>query len=367
MLESNASGTVLSSPGEEGVTTVAPVEGVTTVAPVEGVTTVAPVEGVTTVAPVEVVTAAPGKGTTAPGEATTTEYVSPGPGPVMPALPTLDLSKFTTLPVQSTTGKIEVSGTTGIIVTYTTETTESEITEPITTAPPACYGQYGERLNPGDTWNSSCEACICNSVSGMSECAPRQCEKEIICEEDEKRVLLQPGGSCCGYCEPLTCRHNGTEYAIGHSFRDPANPCVMYTCKTSGLAVIVDQCPTQTYCKKASRKYDAVGCCYTCDTTCKPNPVVVEIEVTYATSLQQKKTTNCKAKVPMAKCIGECKNSLRYDYGIHRVVHEFSCCKEDKFETRTAELSCENGEKKKYTFQYTTTCTCFPCYSTAQH
>ncbi|KAL0612308.1 Mucin-19 [Plecturocebus cupreus] len=48
--------------------------------------------------------------------------------------------------------------------------------------------------------------------------------------------------------EPRTCLFNNTDYEIGASFDDPSNPCVSYSCKDTGFAAVVQDCPKQTWC-----------------------------------------------------------------------------------------------------------------------
>ncbi|XP_041442414.1 mucin-19 isoform X16 [Xenopus laevis] len=256
-------------------------------------------------------------------------------GPVLPAKPTVDISKYT-------------------------NTTTTKSTVPTTTIPPkaTCCGSSGESVQAGHMWQTGCDVCTCNGTSGKTQCAPRQCEKEIICKSDERRVLRKPGKSCCGYCEPLTCKHNGTEYKLGATFIDKSNPCITYRCDASGLTVNVKSCPNEQVCSKSERTYDSDGCCFSCDTSCKPVPATVGIQGEYD---YQNEKTNCSANIIMAKCSGQCQHKLTYDTIDNKVVTKCRCCKADRVEPRKAHLVCDNGKKKIYKYKHITSCKCTSC------
>lgn len=59
-------------------------------------------------------------------------------------------------------------------------------------------------LQDGDTWELGCNVCTCDGTTGIMDCAPRNCDQEVVCGENEKRVFgdsaNQSGDSCCGYC-----------------------------------------------------------------------------------------------------------------------------------------------------------------------
>ncbi|XP_031754866.1 integumentary mucin B.1 [Xenopus tropicalis] len=248
-------------------------------------------------------------------------FPPPVAGPVVPAKPTIDISKFT---------------------------------------PQTCCGPSGLPVQKGQMWQTGCDVCTCNGTSGKTQCVPRHCEKEIICKKDERRVLRKPGKSCCGYCEPLTCRHNGIEHKLGATFKDGENPCITYRCDTTGLTVNVKSCPNQQFCTKSRRSYDPDGCCYSCDTSCKPVPAKVGITAEYG---HERQKTNCSAIIAMTKCSGECEHVLSYDKKEDKVVNMCKCCKATHTETRDADLACENGMTKTYKYKHITTCKCIPCTS----
>ncbi|XP_075062066.1 integumentary mucin B.1-like [Mixophyes fleayi] len=233
-------------------------------------------------------------------------------------------------------------------------------------SPEGCHGLSGEMLKDGDTRQLGCNVCTCNGKSGNLECVPYQCNETIVCAENERKVFGDPtkqsGASCCGYCEPQICKHNGTEYKINDSFRDPENPCLVYTCDVTGLTAWADRCLKQKYCTKDRRTYDEFGCCYTCDTSCKPTPASMELSIMYS-DLKDKVLLKCSAFVEMAKCNGECKDSLRYDTDQHKVINDCFCCREQTSETRNIILTCNDKSKKIYPYKHITSCKCNACYT----
>ncbi|XP_056425837.1 integumentary mucin B.1-like [Hyla sarda] len=260
------------------------------------------------------------------------QVIVPDAGPVFPHLPTFDFQKYLTQTVHD------------------------------------CCGPSGEILNDGDTWEFGCNVCTCNGITGIMDCEPRDCDQEVVCGENERKVFTdltkQSKDSCCGHCEPLTCKHNGTDYKINETFIDPENPCVVYTCEVTGLSVWVDTCPKQKYCTKDRRTYDENGCCYTCDNSCKPSPTTIELTITY-TDFDDNYEGSCSSFVTMAKCSGECEEAKsRYDTDMHKVVSDCYCCKDVASEERTIDMMCEDGSIRPYTYSHITACSCNACTDT---
>ncbi|ELV11289.1 Mucin-19, partial [Tupaia chinensis] len=110
-------------------------------------------------------------------------------------------------------------------------------------------------------------------------------------------TTVAPGGS---NTEPRTCLFNDTDYAIGTSFSDPRNPCVTYSCNNTGFTVDVQTCPKQTWCAEEDRIYESNKCCYTCKKDCRISSVNVTVNL-----------NDCKKKVMMAKCTGECQKTVK--------------------------------------------------------
>lgn len=54
------------------------------------------------------------------------------------------------------------------------------------------------------------------------------------------------------YSKAINCFPPLITLQIGTSFDDPSNPCVSYTCNSTGLATVVQNCPKQTWCTEVS-------------------------------------------------------------------------------------------------------------------
>lgn len=162
-------------------------------------------------------------------------------------------------------------------------------------------------------------------------------------------MKFKSNDSCCeiGHCEPRTCLFNNTDYAIGSSFDDPSNPCLSYTCNPTGLVAVVQDCPKQTWCAEEERIYDSNKCCYKCKNDCRTTPVNVTV-----------KYNGCRKRVEMARCIGECKRSVKYNYETFQLENSCSCCREENYEFRDIALECSDGSTIPYRYRHTTTCSC---------
>ncbi|KAF7484821.1 hypothetical protein GHT09_003627 [Marmota monax] len=147
--------------------------------------------------------------------------------------------------------------------------------------------------------------------------------------------------------EPQTCLFNNTDYEIGTSFDDPSNPCVSYSCNSTGFVAVVQDCPKQSWCAEEDRIYDSRKCCYTCKNNCRTSPVNVTV-----------KYNGCKKRIQMAKCMGECKRTLKYNYDLFQLENSCLCCREDTYEFRDIALDCPDGSTLSYRYRHTTTCSC---------
>nr|XP_051706920.1 apomucin [Oryctolagus cuniculus] len=213
---------------------------------------------------------------------------------------------------------------------------------------PVCRGPLGEEKSPGDVWISNCHKCTCTDASAV-DCQPQECPSAPTCQSGEKLVQFQSNDTCCtiGYCEPRTCLFNNTDYKIGASFADPSNPCVSYACSLTGFVAVVQDCPRQSWCAEEDRIYDSNNCCYKCKSSCVTS--LVNVTVRY---------NGCKSKVQMARCVGECKKTVRYNYDIFQLESSCLCCREDDYEFRDIALTCPDGSTISYTYRHVTTCSC---------
>uniref|UniRef100_A0ABI7ZC93 VWFC domain-containing protein n=1 Tax=Felis catus TaxID=9685 RepID=A0ABI7ZC93_FELCA len=203
-------------------------------------------------------------------------------------------------------------------------------------------------IPPGDIWTANCHKCTCTDAKAV-DCKPKECPSAPTCKTGERLVKFKADDSCCeiGYCEPRTCLFNNTEYKIGASFDDPSNPCISYSCHSTGFIAVVQDCPKQTWCAEEDRVYDSNKCCYTCNTNCRSSLVNVTV-----------KYRGCQKKLEMARCVGECKNTVRYNYHIFQLANSCLCCQEDKYEFREIFLDCPNGSTIPYRYRHITACSC---------
>ncbi|XP_074232012.1 mucin-19 [Camelus bactrianus] len=260
--------------------------------------------------------------------------------------PSKEASETTTAPGISTTASISVS-TTSPTVSYPGC---PESLPP----PPVCHGPLGEEKSPGDIWTANCHQCTCTNENAV-DCTLKECPSLPTCKAEERLVKFKDNDTCCeiGYCEPRTCLFNNTDYEVGDSFDDPNNPCVSYTCLNTGLTAVVQDCPKQTWCAEEDRVYDSKKCCYTCNTKCTSSPVNVTVNY-----------NGCKKKVEMAKCVGECKKTLTYNYDMFQLENSCLCCREENYEYREIALDCPDGSETLYRYRHITTCSCVdPCQS----
>ncbi|XP_058511685.1 mucin-19-like [Ochotona princeps] len=303
-------------------------------------------------------TAAPGTtttGTTVTSNTTSGITGSSTPGTSKEALETTTAPGAT--PTGTSTETSEASTAAGIAATVTTTqpsetTTAAGLTSagcpPSPPPMPVCHGPLGEEKSPGDVWVSSCHTCTCTEDNVVT-CQPQECPSPPTCPSGEKLVQFQSNDTCCtiGYCEPRTCLFNDTNYEIGDSFGDPNNPCISYTCGLTGLVPVVQDCPRQTWCAEEDRIYDSNNCCYKCKNSCKSSPVNVTVRY-----------NGCKNKVEMARCVGTCKQTVRYNYDVFQLESSCLCCKENSYEFREITLACPDGSTIPYTYRHVTTCSC---------
>ncbi|KAF5928612.1 hypothetical protein HPG69_015219, partial [Diceros bicornis minor] len=209
-----------------------------------------------------------------------------------------------------------------------------------------CHGPLGEEKSPGDIWTANCHRCTCTDANTV-DCELQECPSPPTCKTGERLVKFKANDTCCeiGYCEPRTCLFNNTDYEIGDSFDDPNNPCISYSCNDTGFVAVVQDCPKQTWCAEEDRVYDSKKCCYTCKTNCRSSLVNVTL-----------KYNDCKKRVEMARCRGECKKTVKYNYDI--LENSCLCCREEDYEFRDIVLDCPDGSTIPYRYRHITTCAC---------
>ncbi|KAG5212049.1 hypothetical protein JEQ12_014478 [Ovis aries] len=222
----------------------------------------------------------------------------------------------------------------------TTETTVVATGEQETENKTACYGPLGEKKSPGDIWTANCHKCTCTDAETV-DCKLKECPSPPTCKPEERLVKFKDNDTCCeiGYCEPRTCLFNNNDYEVGASFADPNNPCISYSCHNTGFFAVVQDCPKQTWCAEEDRVYDSTKCCYTCKPNCRSSSVNVTVNY-----------NGCKKKVEMARCTGECRKTIKYDYDIFQLKNSCLCCQEENYEYREIDLDCPDGGTIPYRF-----------------
>ncbi|XFF77608.1 hypothetical protein AB1E18_003827 [Capra hircus] len=223
--------------------------------------------------------------------------------------------------------------------------TENKTGCPTSLSPPsACYGPLGEKKSPGDIWTANCHKCTCTDAETV-DCKLKECPSPPTCKPEERLVKFKDNDTCCeiGYCEPRTCLFNNNDYEVGASFADPNNPCISYSCHNTGFVAVVQDCPKQTWCAEEDRVYDSTKCCYTCKPNCRSSSVNVTVNY-----------NGCKKKVEMARCTGECKKTIKYDYDIFQLKNSCLCCQEENYEYREIDLDCPDGGTIPYRKKFST-------------
>uniref|UniRef100_A0A7N8XZ23 Mucin-19-like n=1 Tax=Mastacembelus armatus TaxID=205130 RepID=A0A7N8XZ23_9TELE len=106
-----------------------------------------------------------------------------------------------------------------------------------------CKGPFGEPRLPGEVWQSNCHLCTCNNQTRTEECFPRTPEPPPTCGPND--VLVN--SSCCGdqTCVEKTCNYNGIIYQVGDRWKDPARPCVSFSCSKKGTQTKIKLCPRE--------------------------------------------------------------------------------------------------------------------------
>ncbi|XP_069085876.1 mucin-19 isoform X12 [Pleurodeles waltl] len=238
---------------------------------------------------------------------------------------------------------------TGTTEVYTGPTSTAIIET--TSKPPGCCGTRGEMRSYGDVWNvTGCLDCECSATTHETECKPMKCGGASQCNSDEK--YIPPKSTCCGTCEPVTCRYNDKEYPVGSVIQDPSNPCLTLNCTSSGLQPALKKCPSDTGCPETLRVYSADKCCYTCQSECAPAMINVRVSL-----------KNCSAMLVMAKCVGDCRYMAWYDHSARVIRNGGLCCTEEGYDMVTGTLDeCPFGTAPvSYDYRNTTSCTWKTC------
>ncbi|XP_029473147.1 integumentary mucin B.1-like [Rhinatrema bivittatum] len=218
------------------------------------------------------------------------------------------------------------------------------------------YCGNGQQTAP---WTvNGCNECTC-SLTGTN-CTPIQCDQSLQCNSNERTVPYNSDGSCCGYCEPITCLYNNTVYQVGAIIQATNDPCLNFTCTTSGLIPQYNPCSTQTYCTADVRTYDTQKCCYTCNDTCRVEAMLMMATVTVSNQ-NTKENNKYKGNVPLARCIGTCKPGLTFSYNSRMISVTGNCCTVASMTKTSCALNNTNttsNDTYDYEYNITTSCKC---------
>uniref|UniRef100_A0A672NNK1 CTCK domain-containing protein n=1 Tax=Sinocyclocheilus grahami TaxID=75366 RepID=A0A672NNK1_SINGR len=72
------------------------------------------------------------------------------------------------------------------------------------------------------------------------------------------------------------------------------------------------------------------------------------------------KDCNSIEDVEVASCTGHCDDGSRYSMEKNTMMHNCSCCQEEKFSQRQAMLKCANSSEILHDYIYVESCRCTP-------
>ncbi|KAI3376841.1 hypothetical protein L3Q82_000414 [Scortum barcoo] len=91
-----------------------------------------------------------------------------------------------------------------------------------------CVGPDGKPKQPGDTWTSDCNNCVCDKDSMSIQCEPVQCPSVLSpnCSKPGYQLINKTDGCCTSQtCVPKgVCVYNMTEYKPGAKIPTPQTP-----------------------------------------------------------------------------------------------------------------------------------------------
>ncbi|KAI4899813.1 hypothetical protein NFI96_013757, partial [Prochilodus magdalenae] len=210
-----------------------------------------------------------------------------------------------------------------------------------------CKGPLGEPMPAGAVWESNCHVCTCNNQTLTEDCSPIVPASTPICSADSMLV-----SGCCGSqtCVERTCEHHGQKYKVGDTWRDRSQPCVSFTCTSSGTEIERSVCPEQN-CPEELRVWDKHHCCFSCNITCAVRMSKMTIAV-----------KGCTKEMELPNCGGYCaSNSMIVGFKeVLQLEKERRCCREKDYETRQISLTCKDASPIQYTYHHITSCECQP-------
>ncbi|RXM30044.1 Mucin-5B [Acipenser ruthenus] len=264
-----------------------------------------------------------------------------------------------------------------------------------------CVSSCGEQRlhNPGETWQSNCQDCVCDRDSMSVQCKPHVCTEEspVTCSKEGQERVTEIDSQCCnktlckcnvdlcpktqqscdpgfkleisppedGCCLKHTCLpkdvcvFNNTEYQPGQVWTSPDNNCTKYKCDKNkdqlGLTEINIFCPpfNAEDCIPGTLTPDPDSCCLQCIP--KPNNKCnIEKQKTKIVS------NGCHSNSPveLTSCGGSCGTYSMYSSESNSMMHSCTCCRETKTSEKTITLSCPDSTTVDYSYIYVEECGC---------
>ncbi|MGH0151903.1 UNVERIFIED_CONTAM: hypothetical protein FKN15_042609 [Acipenser sinensis] len=218
----------------------------------------------------------------------------------------------------------------------------------------ACTGADGMPKQPGETWHSNCQDCVCDRDSMSVQCKPHVCTEEspVTCSMEGQERVTEPVGPCCN---KTICKCNvdlcpKTQHSCDPGFKlvismSEHGCCPEYMCVPKNVCVF-----NNTEYQPGSNV--SKGTCETC---------LCSYEMDPATKLQ---AIDCK---PM-RCDTECQIGLtpvsllcpntRFSPETHYMMHSCTCCRETKTSEKKITLSCPDNTTVDYSYIYVEECGC---------
>ncbi|XP_016322211.1 intestinal mucin-like protein [Sinocyclocheilus anshuiensis] len=217
-------------------------------------------------------------------------------------------------------------------------------------------------LEDGDVDNYKCETVTCHKLNGLLVTEKTKTECPYLSSFD-----CGPGfeygkkdGECCGSCRQVACIYDAPD-KTRHVLKDGKQydfKCMNATClKRNGMFMTMEsykQCPpfNPDDCVPGTVQFDNDGCCQICKTSnCVLEKNVIRLHVTDCNSIED---------VEVASCTGHCDDGSRYSMEKNIMMHNCSCCQEEKFSQRQVMLKCANSSEILHDYIYVESCRCTP-------
>ncbi|XP_016384064.1 mucin-5B-like [Sinocyclocheilus rhinocerous] len=217
-------------------------------------------------------------------------------------------------------------------------------------------------LKDGDVDNYKCETVTCHKLNGsfVTEKTKTECPYLSSFDCGPGFEYVKKDGECCGSCRQVACIYDAPD-KTRHVLKDGKQyyfKCMNATClKRNGMFMIMEsykQCPpfNPDDCVPGTVQFDKDGCCQICETSnCVLEKNVIRLHVKDCNSIED---------VEVASCTGHCDDGSRYSMEKNIMMHNCSCCQEEKFSQRQVMLKCANSSEILHDYIYVESCRCTP-------